>query len=678
MISFADIKNAFGKRVTITAALPYVNGVKHLGNLVGSFLPADVFHRFLDMFGVDNIFICGTDDHGTAIEIAAAEEGLSPKEYVAKYYKIQKDIYEKWNFSFTHFGQTSDSTNHEITQDLFLSAHKNGFVEKGRIIIPYCENCRRSLPDRYILGTCPECGYEHARGDQCEKCGKVLDPADLKNPVCNICKKSAITLKDQEHLFLSLTVLEERLRKWIETKDWPANTKNFSLGWIKEGLKPRCITRSIEWGIKVPLKGYEHLVFYVWFDAPIGYISITKQAFREGKIKRWKEYWTDSDIYHFIGKDNIPFHTIFWPGILMAAENKTSIDGHGNFLLPHWVQGYEYLNWGGQKFSTSKGIGLFSDEALKLFPADYWRFYLVSILPDTRDSNFEWEDFESRINNELIANYGNLFYRITHFIEKNYGGKLPFASAGETEKQLEWHLKRTLTEVENCLIKIDLRGALKCILSLSAELNKYFQEKKPWEAQEEDVKRALYTSANVLRSISIMLWPYLPETSEKALKLLGDENLSWDDTDKFTLKQGHEIKSGLLFRKVEIKEAKRHTGKGIKESQDNINAVDGMIPLKEFQKVELKTGTISSAEDHPNADKLIVLQVDLGSEKRQLIAGLKNIYKKEDLIGRQVIVVANLEQKEMRGLKSEGMLLAAEDGTILMPEKRVRDGSRIL
>ncbi|MBI2173048.1 MAG: methionine--tRNA ligase [Candidatus Aenigmarchaeota archaeon] len=673
VVTFEEIKSAFGKRVTVTAAIPYVNGVKHLGNLTGSMLPADIFHRFLDMFGVNNIFICGTDDHGTPTEISAAEAGMPVGEYTQKYHRLQKEIYRKWNFDFTHFGQSSHGTNHEITKELFLSIYNNGFIKKGVVVMPYCGNCRRFLPDRYVFGTCPNCGYEGARGDQCEKCGRLLDPAELRSIRCNVCKKGDITFSEQEHLFLNLSILQDRLKEWLQGKEWPAATKNFAMGWLDEGLKPRCITRSIEWGIKVPLEGYENLVFYVWFDAPIAYIAITKQAFIEGKLKNWKSYWTDSDIYHFVGKDNVPFHTIFWPGMLIAARNDTTKDGHGNFLLPHRVQGYEYLNWNGQKFSTSKGIGLFSDKALEMYPADYWRFYLSGILPETKDSNFDWDEFQERINSELIANYGNLFHRVTHFVENNYGGELPYAPPGEAEEKLKWHLSRTVTEIEGHIINVRLREALRSALSLSSELNKYFQDKKPWEASDEERRRTLYTAANVLRSLSLMLWPFIPSSAEKALKFLGLERSGWEGIRDFSLKEGHKIKAGILFEKIDVSRLK-----GIKEQDDMISMVDGVIPFKEFQKVQLCTGTILNVREHPNADKLYVVEVDLGSEKRQILAGLRNVYTKEELQGRQVIVVKNLETKEMRGLKSDGMLLSAEDGTLLMPEKRTKNGSKIM
>ncbi|MBI4170897.1 MAG: methionine--tRNA ligase [Candidatus Aenigmarchaeota archaeon] len=908
------------KRVTITSALPYVNGVKHLGNIVGSMLPADVFHRFLDIMGIDNIFICGTDEHGTAVELAALEEGLSPAKYSEKYYKIQKDVYEKWNFDFSFFGRSSSPSNHRVTQDIFLSAHENGYIIENTLIIPFCDICKRFLPDRYIIGTCPHCGYERARGDQCERCTKMLDPEDLKDPGCSICGNTKIEFREEKHLFLNLPLLADKLEAWIKQHDhWPENTKNMALGWLREGLKPRCITRNLTWGVKVPLKGYENLVFYVWYDAPIAYISITKDGYEQGAIKEnWKHYWKDSAIYHFIGKDNIPFHTIIWPAILLSARDSEQRDT--NYLLPYFVQGYEYLNWEGDKFSTSQGRGLFSDEALDLFPADYWRFYLLSILPETKDSNFDWDDFAARINNELIANYGNLFYRVTYFVEKYFEGKAPAAELGDDEEKLFSRLKQTKEKVEELVGQVKLREALTEILALAGATNKYFQEKQPWAVVKKDKKAAgttLFTAVNVLRALTVLLYPYIPSTTEKALRALNSGNKKFGELDKIQLTAGEPVKALILFKKIEKEEldkAKKYRTKYAKNEKEknvilaisqqckdlginacmaiikdarisnknselekskksacekaealdiknnkilegyrklyfkigvhekssveslvdfvkkngklpcintvvdcynlmsietllaagahdikhikgspvirildgsekytplgenealklpkgeyacaddekvlcrlesrqcdetkitketkeimiyvqgnentsdaylqesmkkicdlitkicggtyeivsgaktgkkdpNVNAenanktkeiindVNGMIPLKEFSKVEMRVGTVTAVRNHPAADKLYILDVDLGDETRQLVAALKFKYRPQELQGKQVIVVTNLEEKELRGVLSQGMLLAAEDGTILQPTERVENGSRIM
>ncbi len=690
--------DAFSPRVTITSALPYVNGVKHLGNIIGSLLPADVFHRFLDLFGVDNIYICGTDDHGTAVELGAEEEKISPHEYAKKYHKIQDSIYRQWNFDFTFFGQTSSKTNHDITQAVFLAAHKNGYTIHKQIIIPYCENCRRFLPDRYIVGTCPKCGYDTAKGDQCEKCASVLDPEELKSPRCAICNLSHISFRKEKHIFLNYAMLSDKLKSWIEETHWPHNTKALALGWIKEGLEPRCITRNLKWGINVPLDGYDDLVFYVWFDAPIGYISITKDAADAGKIKSWKEYWTDSKVYHFLGKDNIPFHTIFWPGTLIAAKDTFIGKEKINFVLPHEVIGYEYLNWEGQKFSTSKGVGLFSDEVADLFPIDYWRFYLSSILPDNKDSNFDWSDFQRRINNELIANYGNLFYRVTHFIKSNFDGEVPKGKLDKDGEELYKKLEEAAAKIEKNVRDVHLRTALNNVFAFASEVNKYFQKKKPWEKKNAyDTGNTIYTSVNLLRSISIMLYPYMPSTAEAALNALGAEkkDIKWSGILEEKIKPGQKIEAKILFKKIEDKDlekAKGYVSKyarypnerkinragQIKDRKEKINVVDGMIPIEEFGKLELVAGTIVSVKDHPSADKLYVLEVDMGKEIRQLVAGLREKYKKEDLKGKQIVVVANLEPKELRGVKSHGMLLAAGDeAVILSPEKRVPNGAKI-
>lgn len=674
------------KRIVITSALPYVNGVKHLGNIIGSLLPADVFHRFHDIFGIDNIYICGTDEHGTAIEVAAMEEGISPKAYTDKFHKIQKEIYEKWNFDFTFFGRTSSSTHHRMTHELFLALQKNGYIKKQKLKLPHCENCKRYLPDRFVNGKCPKCGYDFARGDQCEKCGTVLDPEELLEPSCMICKKTNIIFKEEEHLFLDLPKIQPKLKKWIESKKWTENVKTFALGWMKEGLKPRCITRNLEWGVKVP--GHENLVFYVWFDAPIGYISMTADA--KQSVKKWWQS-RDSGIYHFLGKDNIPFHTIIWPSMLLASKK---------YNTPDYVAGYEYLNWEDQKFSTSKGIGLFSDEALELFPADYWRYYLLSILPETKDSNFDWRDFQSRINNELIANYGNLFYRATFFVDKNFSGKLPKpCKPGKREKELKKKISEQADKVRKLVEDVRLREALQETMALSSYINKYFQDSKPWEKPERS-KTELYATINAIRSVTIMLLPVIPKTSCLGLQCLGAEDIEWKNITKETIKPGTAITAKILFKKIEdreIEHAKLHKRKndnisknfgsskvpeeqsssGSQKITDFSRGVKPMVSFDEFKKMDMRVGTIISVEDHPNAEKLYVMQVDLGEEQRQIVAGLKGIYTKDELNGKQITMIVNLQPAMLRGVESNGMLLAADDGTIISPAKKVPNGSKI-
>lgn len=553
------------ERVTITSALPYVNGVKHLGNLIGSILPADIFHRFCDLMEIDNIFICGTDEHGAQTEISAAQEHMQPAPYSDKYHKIQADIYKRWSFDFTHFGRTSTLSNHKLTQQMFLAMHKAGFIQKGEMLLPFCKHDKKFLADRYVEGTCLFCSYANARGDQCEACGRILDPTDLKDPLCMLCGKRELEFRKEKHLFLDLSRLAPELEAWIaKNKHWPANVRAIGMSWLKEGLKPRCITRNLDWGVRVPLKGYKDLVFYVWFDAPIAYISITSDA-----RKDWKQWWSgDAKIYHFLGKDNIPFHTIFWPGILMAARSRATA-----FALPHYVAGYEFLNWEGKKFSTSRHVGLFSDEALELFPADYWRYYLSSILPEKKDANFEWSDFQSRINNELIANYGNVFYRMTSFIGKYFGTVPRPAKPGKAEADLQRQLNRTMDRVEKLVRKVKLKDALKEIMLFSDALNRYFQAKEPWfairnKATKRDAGTTLYYGVNMLAAVTAMLRPFIPATAETALSCLGlkADDLTWQKLPEFNIKPGAKIRSLILFQRIEDEEiaaaAKRSQGEG--------------------------------------------------------------------------------------------------------------------
>jgi len=502
------------------------------------------------LFGIENIYICGTDEHGAQTEIAAMQEGMTPQAYSDKYSQIQRDIYQKWAFDFTHFGRTSSAAHKKLTQQMFLAINKNGFIKKGEMKLPYCRFDKKFLTDRYVEGTCPHCSHAGARGDQCEACGKILDPTDLINPKCMLCKKAEIEFRTEKHLFLDLSRLAPQLEAWINrNKHWPTNVRSIALSWINEGLKPRCITRNLTWGIPVPMKGYSNLVFYVWFDAPIGYVSMTSECKND-----WKKWWSgNTKIYHFLGKDNIPFHTIFWPGILMAGRGKAT-----DFSLPHYVAGYEFLNWEGKKFSTSRRVGLFSDEALALFPADYWRYYLSAILPEKKDANFEWKDFQNRINNELLANYGNVFYRITSFIDK-YFGKVPRPSKpGKPELDLQHQLEKSLDKIEKSVMKVHLRDALKDVMAFSDELNRYFQAKEPWFAirnkvTKRDAATTLYYAINALAAVTSMLFPFIPNTSEAALKCLGlkREKLSWKGLKNPLIKPGTKVRSLVLFQRVD-------------------------------------------------------------------------------------------------------------------------------
>jgi methionyl-tRNA synthetase len=561
-------KNESKSNWLVTSALPYVNNIPHVGVIIGSHLPADIFTRFLRLFNENVVFVGGTDEHGSPTEVAAFKAGMTPKEFTDKFYLIHKRIYEWLAISYDNFSRTSNPSNHETTIEIFNNLLKNGFIIRKKLLLPYCNTDKRFLPDRWIEGTCPKCSYRPARGDQCENCTTLLDPVDLVKPYCVICKNEPV-FKEEEHLFLDLTKFQSRLEEWIgKNTQWKENVRNLALGWLKEGLQPRCITRNLEWGIHVPLKEFEDKVFYVWFDAPIGYISSTKEwAEKTGNPNAWKEFWTEknSKIVHFLGKDNIPFHAIIWPSILM---------GDGGYNLPCIVVGYDFLNYRGEKISKSKNWGVFLelvDDVVKVrlenkyvdVEPDQLRFYLSYILPETKDSNFSLDDFENRVNTDLIGNFGNFAYRVLSFIEKNFDGKVP---EGDELKQDDLDLIKKVSEtketVKNDVCAVRLRDALNKALELSSYCNKYFQKKKPWDAinkNKADCQRTLYVSVNALRSLAILFSPFIPQSTERLWKQLNlDASVHEQDfncLDELILKSGHKIGDDIspLFKKIEMK-----------------------------------------------------------------------------------------------------------------------------
>jgi len=549
----------------ITAALPYVNNVPHLGNIVGSHLPADIFARFCRLKGYETLFIGGTDEHGTPIEIAAQKRKLSPKQVSDYFYKIHKQIYDWFLFSYDNFSRTSKEIHHKTTCEFFNEIYKKGFIIEKTLKLPYCVSCKRYLPDRYIEGICPHCEYKDARGDQCEKCGRVLDPIELKDPRCATCGSKDIEFRDVRHLFLDLRKVSEKLEKWIKfNKSLRSQVKSLALGWITEGLKPRCITRDLKWGVKVPLAGFEDKVFYVWFDAPIGYVSSTRE-----KFDNWKEYWKnpESKTYYFVGKDNIVFHTIFWPGTLMAEAN---------YNLPYNVVGLQYLNYEGGKFSKSRQRGVFCENLPELDLApDYWRFYLSLLIPETADTDFKWQEFRDRINGDLIGNLANFVHRTQSIISQYLEGEIKnqdLKNLDSIDKEFIENIKKKVKKIDKLFEEIELRQALKEILSLSAQGNKYFDSKEPWKKIKEnriEAEKTLILCFNLCKTLAILINPFLPQTSEKIWNQL---DLKGNVSDKENWQKAKEInifsckikKPKILFQKLEdqkIKELKQKTSK---------------------------------------------------------------------------------------------------------------------
>ncbi|MBN2478136.1 methionine--tRNA ligase [Candidatus Micrarchaeota archaeon] len=640
------------KKRLITSALPYVNNVPHLGNIIGCVLSADVFARFCRSRGYNTLFICGTDEYGTATETKAIEENCTPQEICDKYHKLHRDIYEWFEISTDSFGRTSTPKHTEITQDIFLGLYSNGYITEEEVEQPFDEKAGISLADRYIIGTCPFCGFEDARGDQCDKCGKLLSFNELLNPKSRITGTTPV-LKKSKHLFIDLPKIQNELESWIDKSSkegfWSENSYNIAKSWLKEGLKRRAITRDLKWGVPVPLKGYEKKVFYVWFDAPIGYISITANH-----TERWKDWWLspeDTRLFQFMGKDNVPFHTVIFPSSLIGSGKK--------WTLLHHISTTEYLNYESGKFSKSRGIGVFGLDAIETgIPADVWRYYLLINRPEQADTQFTWDDFGEKLNNELVANIGNLVNRTLVFIKNKFGGTVPKADLNDDDKAFLEECRKEYKMITASLENVKLKEALKQIMSLSKHGNQYFQKNKPWESIRTGDGRAeasMYVLVNLVKDLAILLGPYLPATSRKIFEQLDTDPKNWTDLGKLSIRTGHEIwEPEILFNKIDEKQLNNFkdmfSGEEKKEESQT-----------SFSRFDIEVGEVLSAEVHPDAEKLYVEVVRMSEGKRQLVSGLVPHIEKEKLIGKKVLIVKNLKPAKIRGALSQGMLLVAEN-----------------
>ena len=655
------------KRILVTSALPYANGPLHIGHLAGAYLPADIWTRFKRLKNEDIIHICGTDEHGVAITLSARKENKTPKELVDFYHENIKRTFKRIGIEFDNFSRTTKEIHYKLSQEFFLKIYNKGFIEKRQVKQFYCENDKMFLPDRYIFGICPYCGYEKARGDQCEKCGRWLEPTDLKEPKCSICLKEPI-LKDSFQYFFKLNELERPLRDYIESKKnkWKDNVLNFVNNWLKEGLKPRAITRDLEWGVPVPLEEAKNKVLYVWFDAPIGYISSTIEWDKE----KWELYWKDKDtrIVHFIGKDNIVFHAIVWPAMLMAE---------GSYNLPDDIPANEFLNLMGDKISTSRNWALWVDELLEKFEPDYIRFFIAYIMPENKDSDFNLYEFKDRVNNELINKFGNLISRVMGFINRFFDGYIPDVNLNDEEIREFENFKNYIIEIENYIENFEFRKALFTIISAVDFVNAYIDKVKPWNLIKYDeisTKRKMYLIVQFIKSITIAFEPFIPFSSKRILSSIGIKDYNWE-TAKIILNSIRNYKIsdiGNLYKKIENSE--------IEEILNILNSrvVKDYITYEEFSKIDLRVGKVISAERIEKSKKLLKIIVSLGSEKRQIVAGIGNEYNPEDLINKNVIIVSNLEPKKIMGIESQGMLLAAgEKPVILTTEKEVEEGSKV-
>lgn len=666
------------ERYTITAALPYTNGPIHIGHLAGVYVPADIFARYQRLKNNDVAFICGSDEHGVAISIKAKKEGTTPQEIIDKYNKIIKDSLFDFGISFDNYSRTSLPIHYQTASEFFRTLYDKGdFIEETSEQL-YDEQAGQFLADRFVIGTCPKCGNEEAYGDQCERCGTSLNATDLINPKSTLTGSKPV-LRQTKHWFLPLQDYTEFLEKWIiegHKNDWKPNVYGQVKSWIDDGLRPRAVTRDLDWGIPVPVEGAEGKVLYVWFDAPIGYISSTKEwAAREGKD--WEPYWKDkkTKLIHFIGKDNIVFHCIIFPAMLKAE---------GSYILPENVPANEFLNLEGNKLSTSKNWAVWLNEYLEEFPSqqDTLRYVITANAPETKDNDFTWKDFQARNNNELVAIYGNFINRVMVLTDKYYKGVVP--SVGEltqVDREVFAQIKELIQKIEQSLERYRFREAQQELMNIARLGNKYLADEEPWKLIKEDPKRVetiMYIALHIATALAVTSEPFLPFTSEKLKRMLNFSTMekapTWQDiplSDRL-IPQGHTIgESVLLFEKIEDEAIEKQIAKLEKSKQANKQAITNdhttVVPQKElisyedFAKMDIRIGTILEAEKMPKADKLLILKVDTGIDQRTIVSGIAQSFDTKEIIGKKVTVLANLAPRKLRGVESHGMILMVEN-----------------
>lgn len=679
------------ERYLITAALPYANGPIHIGHIAGAYLPADIYYRYKKMKGDEVIFICGTDEHGVPITIRAMQEKTTPEEIIKKYHEMIKESFKKLYIEFDNFSGTHREIHFKLSQEFFLNVVKNGYTIVKEQEQFYCETDKMFLPDRYINGKCPKCGYEYAKGDQCEKCGTTLDPTDLIEPKCAICGNTPI-LKKTKHWYFTLNKFEENLKKYLESKsDWKPNVRDFALSWIKEGLKDRPISRDLNWGIPIPLEEAEGKVMYVWFEAPIGYISSTIEwAEKIGKPDEWKKYWLDPNtkLIHFIGKDNIPFHAIIWPATLMAQ--------HGNWILPHNIPANEFMNLEGEKISTSRNWAIWVDDIANEFNPDAIRYYLCVNMPETKDANFYWKEFQEKVNEELANTFGNLVSRVLKFLNSKNNGIIPSLdnnNLSALDKNILKNLEELPQTIGELLEKFEFRQAIRYLREIAFLGNKYIDETKIWTLKPNtaEFNTKLYISTQIIFTLGLAMYPFMPASSKKILKMLGYEeefiqSIKWEDIGKINIKEGKKISENIdpLFTKIPDEVIEKQIKK-LKESATKehveIDATDETIDIEYFKKLDLRVAKVKEVYKIPKSKKLLKLIIDVGGIDKQIIAGIGEIYSPEDLIGKNIIIVNNLKPAKLMGETSYGMLLAAKDSkgnlSILTTDTNIESGSKV-
>lgn len=676
------------KRYLVTSALPYANGPIHIGHLAGVYVPADIYVRYLRLRGRDVIWVCGSDEHGVPITIRASQEGVSPQDVVDKYHALIKRSFEEFGMAFDIYHRTSSPLHHETAAAFFTELYNKGEFVEMESEQYYDEEAKQFLADRYLVGTCPHCGYEKAYGDQCEKCGTSLNGADLINPHSALSGAKPV-LRKTKHWYLPLDKYEPFLKHWIleEHKEWKSNVYGQCKSWIDQGLKPRAVTRDLSWGVPVPLKGTDGKVLYVWFDAPIGYISATKAL-----TKDWEKYWKDEEtrMVHFIGKDNIVFHCIIFPAMLHA---------HGGYILPDNVPANEFLNIEGQKVSTSRNWAVWLNEYLEDFPGrqDALRYTLTANMPETKDNDFTWKDFQNRNNSELVAILGNFVNRVMVLTNKHFQGKVPpkgVLTAGDEE--VLRGIAEQRARVEDALETFHFRDALKEYMNLARVGNKYLTEMEPWKLVKSDEERTgsvLYVSLQLVAALAGLGEPFLPFATKRLLKMLNKGSIAWDEVGAQMLPEGYRVgEPELLFTKIEDDAIEAQ----IKKLHDNAKAAEQAqagdekvkvaaqkptIGIEDFEKIDLRIGRILTAEKVEKSNKLLKFTIDTGIDTRTVLSGIAKHFTAEEMVGKRVLMVVNLAPRKMMGVESQGMLLFAEgaDGKLygMGPSGDVNAGAQV-
>jgi methionyl-tRNA synthetase len=686
---FSVSSNPSDRKIVVTSALPYANGEIHLGHIVSTYLPADIFTRYCRSKGYNVVHVCASDDFGTPILIRAEQEGKTPEEYVTQWNRRDLQDFTDLGIIFNLFSNTSSNENIELTQHVFHKLSENGYINQRMVLQPYCENDRKFLPDRYVIGTCPYCGAENQYSDSCEKCGRTFQPGEIKDPKCALC--GAIPVQRQsEHFFFRLSQFSERLYEWLtQNKNLQDEVKNYVLRWIQDGLKDWDITRDMSWGVPIPEAPGK--VFYGWFDNHLCYISSTLTYFERRGVDG-KAFWNSAEIYHYIGKDIVYHHYLFLPAMRMGVDEE--------YKLPNYIPTRGHLMLQGNKFSKSRGWYVSLRGFLDSFPADYLRYYLAAITSYSQsDINFDWDDFHARINNELVANIGNFIHRTLNFIKTHHNGEVPTPEEyDEVDQVFEARLLGIRVEVESSIETNEFDKALKKIIDFSADCNRYFQKREPWKKGKGDLT-CLYLSVNAVKTLAILLEPYLYSTKPLWTQIGFEKPQLWDNASKIDVNPGHKIgEPKILFRKIEDAEIQREkmrlgkTGGSADADRKKLLKSDigeeetklVEVTYDEFAKIDLRIGEVVDAERLEGSNKLLKLQIDIGGERRQSISGIAEHYTPEELKGKMVTVITNLKPRKVFGEVSEVMLLAAldkvddkENLALLRPDRDVSAGSEV-